>query len=162
MKHSAFTSKSISTIILHSQKLYLERLRAIFETSNWRSPTQGVAGVGGEWRKIKKTLIGKLRDGLRVFMRYIYSSIIQDLLLKSFGKILLLALPRLFISLSFPIQCTMRRLSSSMTRYTKFSRIWYRGIYYCSVSIEFGTQGHILSQTLWIPSNIYDSVYGAV
>ena len=107
MKHSAFTSKSISTIILHSQKLYLERLRAIFETSNLRSPTQGVAGVGGEWRKIKKTLIGKLRDGLRVFMRYIYGSIIQDLLLKSFGKILVLALPRLFISLSFPIQCNV-------------------------------------------------------
>ena len=60
------------------------------------------------------------------------------------------------------LHCTMRRLSSSVEPYTKFSRIWYRGIYYCSVSIEFGTQGHILSQTLWIRSNIYDSVYGAV
>ena len=40
--------------------------------------------------------------------------------------------------------------------------IWYQVIKYASVSIEFRTQGLILSRTLWIPSHIYDSVYGTV
>ena len=40
-----------------------------------------------------------------------------------------------------------------IARSTKLSCIWYRAIFYCSVSIEFGTRKHICSQTLLIQSN---------
>ena len=48
-----------------------------------------------------------------------------------------------FCLVAIVVQCTMRRLSSSVEPYTKFSRIWYRGIYYCSVlyTAEFGCLG---------------------
>ena len=61
-----------------------------------------------------------------------------------------------------------RFLWSSNSKFSIFPeilpRVWYRAIFYCSVSIEFGSKHASESQTLFIPSNnlllciIYSSI----